>query len=245
MKTEFSKKQSEYWDSYTKDIDYLELIDIPRAEKIEFAFLKRILGKIKDKTILDLGCGTGKFGLKLAAQAKEVIGIDISKSSVGIANRTAKKNNIRNFKGVVGDFKDKGYKNYFDTVLAVNLIHHADDLDEILKHVAISLKKNGKLIVFEMNSMNLLFIPFLIYIGQAKSHLTWQYLRSNLFSLKYVLAKNGYRIESVKRWSWLPTSLYNKSLVFKSINETLNKIPLINLFTAFNIFVCSFDPQRD
>lgn len=243
MKTDFSKKQSKYWDSYTQDIDTMELVKIPLAEKIELAFLKKLLGNIKNKTILDLGCGTGKFGLKLAAQAKEVIGIDISKSSVGIANRTAKLNKIKNFKGVVGDFKDKGFEKHFDIVLAVNLIHHADDMDDILKHVAIALKKDGRLVVFEMNSMNLLFIPFLIYIGQAKSHLTWQYLRSNLFSLKHILIKNGYRVEKIKRWGWLPTALYNRSLVFKKINDFLNKIPLINLFTAFNIFICSIDSQ--
>lgn len=239
MKTNFSKKQSKYWDSYTQGIDTLELIKIPVAEKQELIFLKKLLGEIKGKTILDLGCGTGKFGLKLASEAKKVVGIDISKASVAIANRTAKRYKIKNFEGVVGDFKNQGYKNYFDIVLAVNLIHHADDLEVILKHVGKALKKNGKLVIFEMNSMNLLFIPFLIYYGQARSHLTWQYLRSNVFSLKYVLFRNGYKVESLRRWGWLPTALYNRSLFFKKINQFLNQVPLINLFTAFNVITAS------
>src|SRR5258706_5432982 len=239
MKTEFSKKQSEYWDSYTRGIKILDLVNIPVAEKKELAFLKKLLGNIRGKTILDLGCGTGKFGLKLAHEAKKVVGIDISKSSVGIANRTANHYKIKNFEGVVGDFTKQGYKDSFDIVLAVNLIHHADDIDVILKHIKIALKDKGKLIIFEMNSVNLLFIPFLIMIGQIKSHLTFQYLRSNIFSLKYILTKNGFKIDRHRRWGWLPTALYNKSLFFKRLNEQLNKIPLLNKFAAFNVIICS------
>ncbi len=239
MKTKFSKKQAIYWDSYTKNIERLDLTDLPLAEKLEFSFFENLLGNFKGKNILDLGCGTGKLGLKLAKNAKSVVGIDISKHSIEIANKTAREYKIKNFKGVVGDFKKKGYKECFDFVLAVNLIHHTDNLDEILKHVRASLKKDGKLVIFEMNPLNLLFIPFLTLIGQIKSHLTYEYLRSNIFSLKMILNRNGYRLDRQKRWGWLPTALYNKSLFFKSLNEILNKVPLVNQFTAFNVLIYS------
>ncbi len=239
MKTKFSKNQSKYWDSYTQNIDKLDLLSAPRAEKIELAFFKKIIGSTKDKTVLDLGCGTGKLGLKLASGAKKVIGIDISKHSINIANKTAKHYKIKNFQGIVGDFKNQGYRNKFDVVLAVNLIHHTDDLDDILQHIKVSLTSKGKLIIFEMNPLNLLFIPFLTAIGQIRSHLTYQYLRSNVFSLRYILGKNGFVIKQYKRWCFLPTSLYNRSLSFMKINEFLNKVPLLNLFTAFNVFICS------
>lgn len=239
MKTKFSKNQAVYWDSYTKDIETVDLKNELVAEKLEFKFFLELLGKIEGKTILDLGCGTGKLGLKLAEKARSVVGIDISKHSVEVANKTAKKYKINNFKGVVGDFKDQQYKDCFDYVLAVNLIHHTDNLDEILKHIKFSLKDTGKLVIFEMNPLNLLFIPFLTMIGQIKSHLTFEYLRSNVFSLKKILSKSGYRQDKQLRWGWLPTALYNKSLLFKTLNEWLNKLPLLNQFTAFNILIYS------
>ncbi len=239
MKTKFSKKQAKYWDSYTKGINRLDLENVPVAEINELSFFKNIIGPLKGKTVLDLGCGTGKLGLKLAKYANKVTGIDISKNSIGIANKTAKYYKLNNFEGIVGDFKNQGYTNCFDVVLAVNLIHHTDDLDAILEHIRLSLKKNGKLIVFEMNPLNLLFIPFLTMNGQIKSHLTFQYLRSNEFSLKYIFDKNGFKADQHVRWSWLPTSFTNYSPLFLKINAVLNKIPVINLFTAFNVFVCS------
>lgn len=238
-KNNFTRKQSEYWDSYIKDIKILDLDNIVRAEKIEYNFLLSILGNIKNKTILDLGCGTGKFGLKLARKAKEVTGIDISRESILLTKRTAKKYSLRNYKGVIDDFKKPKYKDYFDIILMVNMIHHTNDLEVILQNVKKALKKNGKLVVFEINPLNLLFIPFLIYHGQIKSHINLEYWRSNIFSLKYILKREGYKIEKIRKWCMLPTALYNRSLVFKTINEELNKIPVINTFSAFHVITCS------
>lgn len=238
-KDNFLDKQAAYWDSYIKHIKYLDLDDIPRAEKIEYSFLLEILGDVKKKRILDLGCGTGKFGLKLARQAREVTGIDISRESIQLTRRTAEKYGLKNYIGVIDNFKKPKYKNYFDCVLMVNMFHHTDDLDLILNNVKVALKENGKLIVFEINPLNLLFIPFLIYVGQIKSHLTLEYWRSNIFSLKHILLRSGFNIKSIRRWCLLPTALYNRSLFFKKVNETLNKIPVIRTFCAFHVITCS------
>jgi len=237
MKGGFLKKQSQYWDSYTNHIDTIDLVNIPLAEKIELEFLVRLLGNPKGKKILDLGCGTGKFGLKLAKMSNEVIGIDVSENSIKIANKTAKKYYIKTFKGIVDNFKETKYKNYFDYVLAINMFHHTNDADIILKNINNSLKKDGVLIVFEVNPFNLLFIPFLISCGQLKSHLTKEYLRSNIFSLKKLLEKNKFEIFEIHKWCLLPTKFYNYSLKIKSLNEVLNKIPIIKFFSAFHVIL--------
>ena len=238
MKSNFLKKQSRYWDTYTKHLSTIDLVNIPLAEKIELEFLIKLLNNPKGKKILDLGCGTGKFGLKLAKMSNEVIGIDISKNSIKIANKTAEKYQIKSFKGIVDNFKKARYQNFFDYVLAVNLIHHTDDIDIILNNIKSSLKQNGVLVVFEINPFNPLYIPFLISCGQIKSHLTKEYLRSNIFSLRNLLKRNGFEILEIKKWCLLPTAFYNYSLKIKSLNEFLNKIPVIKLFSAFHVISC-------
>jgi putative methylase len=72
-------------------------------------------GDIKDKKIVDLGCGTGifSFGAKIA-QAKEVIGIDIDEESIRIAKEYAEKNN-ESIQFIVQDVKDAEIK--CDTVI--------------------------------------------------------------------------------------------------------------------------------
>ncbi|MCL5004226.1 MAG: class I SAM-dependent methyltransferase [Patescibacteria group bacterium] len=238
MAESFIEKQSKYWDSYNRGAETIDLVNIPTAEKIELEYLTHLAGDLIGKKVLDLGCGNGKFGLKLAKTAEEVVGIDISKGAVTIANATAKKYGISNFKAVVDDFKHDRYVNYFDLVLAINMFHHTDDLEIILGNILSTLKDEGRLIVFEVNPFNLLFIPFLISCGQIQSHLTKEYLRSNIFSLKRVLTQNGFRINEVNKWCLLPTVLYNRSLFFKKLNEALNRIPIVKAFCAFHVLVC-------
>ena len=46
---------------------------------------------VKEKNILDFGCGTGKFILSLGAVSKNYTGIDIEKGQLEIASKKAKK----------------------------------------------------------------------------------------------------------------------------------------------------------
>lgn len=50
----------------------------------------------KNKTVLDIGCGTGGFALKIAPFSKYVLGVDISESMIRTANRRKKKSGCEN-----------------------------------------------------------------------------------------------------------------------------------------------------
>jgi len=81
----------------------------------DIIFIAHQFGDIENKTILDLGCGTGifSFGAKIA-NAKEVIGIDIDEKSIEIAKKFAEKNN-ENIQFMRKDVKDVDIK--CDTVI--------------------------------------------------------------------------------------------------------------------------------
>jgi tRNA/tmRNA/rRNA uracil-C5-methylase (TrmA/RlmC/RlmD family) len=53
--------------------------------------------------LLDLYCGTGTIGLSLAASVQEVVGFDVSASSIADAQANAARNGIRNARFVCGD----------------------------------------------------------------------------------------------------------------------------------------------
>jgi SAM-dependent methyltransferase len=55
--------------------------------KILIPTIMRLIGDASDKTILDVGCGTGYLASKLAATARYVIGVDASKGMIDIAKR--------------------------------------------------------------------------------------------------------------------------------------------------------------
>lgn len=237
MKSGFAHKQAQFFDGYAKNI-HVDFENWSYAEKSMFDQLAFFLGDTSKKRILDLGCGTGRFGLKLASQAKEVIGIDISEKSIAVANKIAKKYNLQNFRAIKGDFNKLAYKDYFDYIIAVNLIHHIGHLDNMFLNVKKGLKKNGAFVIFEFNPLNPLFIPFLFLIKQLRNHLTKEYIRSNIFTLKNSLKKTKFKKIEIHRYALVPTTLYKYSNIFRKIDVLFNKIPFVRTFTAYHVIIC-------
>lgn len=74
-------------------------------------------GDIVGKTVLDLGCGTGRLGLGAAfLGAKSIVGVDVDKTAVAIACRSAKEARLKDCTNwVAGDLDAVAGK--FDTVV--------------------------------------------------------------------------------------------------------------------------------
>lgn len=72
----------------------------------DIIFIAFQMGDIKNKIVLDLGCGTGIFSVgAYITGAKKVIGIDIDKDAIKIAKRFADENKLK-IDFIVKDIKD-------------------------------------------------------------------------------------------------------------------------------------------
>ena len=78
--------------------------------------------------IIDIGCGTGAFALKLSEKANYVIGIDSSEEMIKVANQTKNKRSIKNAEFVLADASNlKHYEsNKFDVASISLAIHQFD-----------------------------------------------------------------------------------------------------------------------
>lgn len=238
IKDDFSSQQAKYFDEITESRGGDAFFAENPALAAEFNAIIGSMGDLQGKTILDVGCGSGRHAVRLAALAKEVVGTDISKKSIDLANSTAKKNGLENFKGVVSDYSAPFKTEYFDHAIMVNAVHHIDHPEQVLRSIGQSLRGDGELVIFEFNPLNLLFIPFLVIHGQIRAHLNMKYPRSNIFSLKDLIKKSGLEIVGIEKYAWLPTILYNYSPLFERLNKMLNKIPLVDQLCAFHIIRC-------
>lgn len=68
--------------------------DGPEPPSNSYFHSVKSLGEIKDRRILDFGCGTGELSTVLAKRGAKVIGFDISFESISRAKRRAKTNGI-------------------------------------------------------------------------------------------------------------------------------------------------------
>ena len=108
-------------------------------EILETPFLLKLTGNVKNKKVLDFGCGPGVHAKFLAKRGAKVTGIDNSKESIILARKESPKSEF-----FVGDVEKLPFKsNEFDIVFSAMILGHFKNWNKILKEVNRVLKKNG------------------------------------------------------------------------------------------------------
>lgn len=100
---------------------------------------------LKDKKILDVGCGNGYFTYYFNKYSKNVFGIDSSPTMI-------KMNPCKNIKA--GDAENIPYRNKsFDIVFCSNLLHHVKNAEKVISEMKRTSRK--WVIISEPNRNNL------------------------------------------------------------------------------------------
>lgn len=156
-KTKRQKIEEKFHDKWAVST---KLSEIKVSENFSLAaqenrYAKKVLGPIKNKKILDLGCGYGETAVYWALGGADVQAIDISSKMISLAKKIAQKNGVSNnchFKQMVAEKLDYP-DNYFDFVFGNGVLHHVD-LKKSIKEVVRVLKKGGKAIFVEPLAYN-------------------------------------------------------------------------------------------
>jgi len=113
--------------------------------------IKKLVGNVEGKNIVDLSCGSGYFSRILAKRGANVVGIDISENQIKLAMQN-KVNEIKYIRDNITNTKLKS--NYFDIAL-INLVfidtNSTKKISQILKEAHRILRKNGILIIGELH----------------------------------------------------------------------------------------------
>jgi len=104
--------------------------------------------KINDGSkILDVGCGIGIVALNIANKLSQssIIGIDINKQNIEMANQLLFQTNLENVKFVHGDINDQLDINT-DYVILSNVLEHIENRTEFLKNIQ-KITKSDKFLI--------------------------------------------------------------------------------------------------
>lgn len=109
----------------------------------EMRHISYIIGNIKNKKILDLGCGLGEASIYFATKLAKVTALDLSPGMLKLTNKLAQINKvkIKTHLATAENFKLKK-NNKFDIIYAGNCLHHSN-IKETLKSISFHLKKDG------------------------------------------------------------------------------------------------------
>jgi len=115
------------------------------------------LASFSNKKILDVGCGYGYFSQLIAKTFPNsfVTGIDKDQSKIKNAKNNFK---LPNLKFLIVDACEFHLKNYFDIIMAIDLLHHipSDDHFKVMDVIKSNLKDNGVFINVDLNKNSFL-----------------------------------------------------------------------------------------
>ncbi len=118
-------------------------------EMTEMPSVLGLLGDVKGKKILDLGCGSGIYAKLLTKKGAIVKGFDISPEMIKIAKRENPNLDLK-----VGSADKIPFNEQFDIVLASLVVHYLKDWSVMFKEIRRVLKKGGILIFSTGNPMS-------------------------------------------------------------------------------------------
>lgn len=159
---------------------------------------------IKNKNILDFGCGDGIYCFKLSSRgAKKIIGIDLSKSMIDLANNRLRKYSHNNIEFLLADGNNLPFDDeIFDLVLANYVLVHFKDLQKPLNEIYRVLKPGGSLIATinnaEFTNKTLKDSPVPLKLGNTLNVVVNDYLKTD-DETQIALKKSGFLIKKYKQ----------------------------------------------
>lgn len=117
---------------------------------------------VKNKKILDIGCGGGQYLEYFLNKGGNVTGVDYSPKMILIANRYLKDRNFKNFSLRVADVRKLPFpNNNFDVVIGIGLLEYLVDPELAMTEITRILKPRGYcLLSFSKKNSPFFFLRF-------------------------------------------------------------------------------------
>lgn len=141
-----------------------------RAEySMEYKYTKRLLDRYVDQesTVLEIGCGTGYYGIYLADKCKSYMGLDIAPGNIAVFDQKIRGRQLLNVQAMVADATDLSglASESYDIVLVLGPMYHlpAAERELVFMQSKRICRKGGILFFAYINKVG-------VYLGQCLNH---------------------------------------------------------------------------
>ena len=190
----------------------------------ESRYFDRFLRKSKLQfagRVLDVGCGNGRFSRRIAQQAEHVVAIDVAPHDEWNQAQSGLEFAVGNAEELA--FPDRS----FDTVFAMNMLHHTESPARAIGEIHRVCKPGGQIIIVEPNRWNPLGYVHLTLMGNHQHFPTRRFLE---------LARGGLSTPELRQFEChcypVPTALL---AVAEVVEDVLDKVPFWKPFVFYNI----------
>jgi 2-polyprenyl-3-methyl-5-hydroxy-6-metoxy-1,4-benzoquinol methylase len=158
-------QEAEFFDRWAeesiKNLRPLDAAVIDRYRKPGMLFPKeyclRLVGDLRGKRILDVGCGEGEDSVLLAKLGAIVTGFDVSPGAIRVAQRRAELDGVADRVSFVCSPLDQAMlpPREFDVIWFNCILHHVlDELDSVMHRILASAKPGATLLCIEPISLS-------------------------------------------------------------------------------------------
>ncbi|MBQ6516138.1 class I SAM-dependent methyltransferase [bacterium] len=178
-----------YADGKMRSNNFVPELWAEKAYPDDFRRFKFLKNKIKNKTVVDFGCGAGGFINIAKDSCKSIYGVELEE----------RLKNYHNEKGLkvfsdIGEIEEKA-----DFVTMFHVFEHIEDPLNLLEKLKNSLKDNKSEIIIEVPNSDDALIS--LYKSEGFLNFTWwscHLYTYNKKSLKLLMKKAGYKINYIK-----------------------------------------------
>ena len=175
----------------------------------EIPALFSLLPDLKDKRILDLGCGFGEHCMGYVQQgATRVVGIDISEKMLEVAKKENSHPQITYIQMPMEEISE--IKETFDVVISSLALHYVEDFEDVVKKIYEMLDENGVFVFSQEHPINTCFSGGDRWTRDAKG-------RKLHVNLSY------YSMEGERESRWFVNGVKKYHRTFSTIVNTLIK----------------------
>ncbi len=86
----------------------------------------------KGSSLIEIGCGTGKFTIPLSNKCKDILAVDFSKDMLKVLKEKIENNNINNIRALEGKWEDANIDK-MDYILSVNSLYRVWNIKDALR----------------------------------------------------------------------------------------------------------------
>ncbi len=154
IKEKIIKAYENLADEYNAKIDYK-----PHNAFYDRPNTLKLIGEVKDKSVLDAACGPGKYAEILISEGATVTGFDISPRMIELAKERNKNTGFFFVQDLATPFETLS-KNSYDVIVCALAMHYIEDWNSTIQEFYRVLKDDGQLIIsiehpfFEFNYFN-------------------------------------------------------------------------------------------
>lgn len=143
-----SNNIEKFWDSVSGTYKFKQW-EKDNISRFDFVLTKNAMIKFlkpsKKDSILEIGCGPGKWTNILSEKCKKIVSVDISKKMIYEAKKYCKCR--KNISFIHGDIMELNFDEKFDKIISVRSLEYIKNKKALLNKAMSLLNKKGKIII--------------------------------------------------------------------------------------------------